>query len=116
MSLILRFGSPGCPNSFNSPRDAQRACLYDLPQGQAQVPVLALYRVRWQIELVIKRMKQALRLAQVRGMAIPSVMFLSRFCHAPSLYSLQQHKSHLFVDLFPYHQRMVHSKTKGLSA
>lgn len=29
--------------------------------------VLALYRARWQIELVIKRMKQVLKLAQVRG-------------------------------------------------
>src|SRR5438552_3955237 len=29
--------------------------------------VLALYRARWQIELVIKRMKQVLRLAQLRG-------------------------------------------------
>ena len=29
--------------------------------------VLALYRARWQIELVIKRMKQVLKLAQLRG-------------------------------------------------
>lgn len=29
--------------------------------------VLALYRARWQIELVIKRMKQQLKLAQLRG-------------------------------------------------
>jgi hypothetical protein len=29
--------------------------------------VLALYRARWQVELVIKRMKQVLRLAQLRG-------------------------------------------------
>lgn len=29
--------------------------------------VLALYRARWQIELVIKRMKQLLKLAQLRG-------------------------------------------------
>lgn len=29
--------------------------------------VLALYRARWQVELVIKRMKQILRLAQLRG-------------------------------------------------
>jgi len=29
--------------------------------------VLALYRARWQVELVIKRMKQVLKLAQLRG-------------------------------------------------
>ena len=29
--------------------------------------VLALYRARWQVELVIKRMKQVLQLAQLRG-------------------------------------------------
>jgi hypothetical protein len=29
--------------------------------------VLSLYRARWQVELVIKRMKQVLRLAQLRG-------------------------------------------------
>jgi IS4 transposase len=29
--------------------------------------VLALYRARWQVELLIKRMKQVLRLAQLRG-------------------------------------------------
>src|SRR5438132_13824439 len=29
--------------------------------------VLALYRARWQVELVIKRMKQQLKLAQLRG-------------------------------------------------
>jgi hypothetical protein len=37
------------------------------PPQWSDAQVLALYRARWQIELVIKRMKQALRLAQVRG-------------------------------------------------
>jgi Transposase DDE domain len=32
--------------------------------------VLALYRARWQIELVIKRMKQVLKLAQLRGKTV----------------------------------------------
>lgn len=39
-----------------------------LPPSQwTDEQVLALYRARWQVELVIKRMKQVLRLAQLRG-------------------------------------------------
>lgn len=39
-----------------------------LPQARwSDTQVLALYRARWQIELVIKRMKQLLRLAHLRG-------------------------------------------------
>lgn len=39
-----------------------------LPEAQwSDEQVLALYRSRWQIELVIKRMKQLLKLAQLRG-------------------------------------------------
>ena len=39
-----------------------------LPMGNwSDEQVLALYRARWQIELVIKRMKQVLKLAQLRG-------------------------------------------------
>jgi hypothetical protein len=37
------------------------------PEQWSDDQVLALYRARWQIELVIKRMKQLLRLAQLRG-------------------------------------------------
>ena len=33
----------------------------------SQEQVVALYRARWQVELVIKRMKQVLKLAQLRG-------------------------------------------------
>ena len=36
-------------------------------ESWSEVQVLALYRARWQIELVIKRMKQVLKLAQLRG-------------------------------------------------
>jgi hypothetical protein len=36
-------------------------------QRWSDAQVLALYRARWQIELVIKRMKQVLKLAQLRG-------------------------------------------------
>jgi hypothetical protein len=36
-------------------------------QTWSQAQVLRLYRARWQIELVIKRMKQVLKLAQLRG-------------------------------------------------
>jgi hypothetical protein len=36
-------------------------------QSWSQTQVLALYGARWQIELVIKRMKQVLKLAQLRG-------------------------------------------------
>jgi Transposase DDE domain len=36
-------------------------------QSWSDAQVLALYRARWQIELVIKRMKQVLKLAQLRG-------------------------------------------------
>jgi len=36
-------------------------------QSWSDEQVLALYRARWQVELVIKRMKQVLRLAQLRG-------------------------------------------------
>ena len=36
-------------------------------QSWSDEQVLALYRARWQIELVIKRMKQVLKLAQLRG-------------------------------------------------
>jgi Transposase DDE domain len=38
-----------------------------LPSTWSDEQVLALYRARWQIELVIKRLKQVLRLAQLRG-------------------------------------------------
>ena len=39
-----------------------------LPQADwSTQQILDLYRVRWQIELVIKRMKQVLKLAQLRG-------------------------------------------------
>jgi GAF domain-containing protein len=39
-----------------------------LPTGNwSDEQVLALYRARWQSELVIKRMKQVLKLAQLRG-------------------------------------------------
>ncbi len=37
------------------------------PEQWSDAQVLALYRARWQIELVIKRMKQHLKLAQLRG-------------------------------------------------
>jgi hypothetical protein len=37
------------------------------PSRWTDAQVLALYRARWQIELVIKRMKQVLHLAQLRG-------------------------------------------------
>ncbi len=37
------------------------------PEQWSDEQVLALYRARWQIELVIKRMKQLLKLAQLRG-------------------------------------------------
>jgi hypothetical protein len=36
-------------------------------QRWSDAQVLALYRARWQVELVIKRMKQVLKLAQLRG-------------------------------------------------
>jgi hypothetical protein len=36
-------------------------------QSWSDERVLSLYRARWQVELVIKRMKQVLRLAQLRG-------------------------------------------------
>jgi Transposase DDE domain len=35
--------------------------------------ILALYRARWQVELVFKRMKQLLRLNQIRSTNLPSV-------------------------------------------
>ena len=38
-----------------------------LPSRWSDEQILALYRARWQIELVIKRMKQVLKLAQLRG-------------------------------------------------
>ena len=37
------------------------------PQQWTDTQVLDLYRARWQVELVIKRMKQVLKLAQLRG-------------------------------------------------
>jgi hypothetical protein len=37
------------------------------PEQWSNEQALALYRARWQIELVIKRMKQVLKLAQLRG-------------------------------------------------
>jgi Transposase DDE domain len=37
------------------------------PEQWSDAQVLALYRARWQVELVIKRMKQQLKLAQLRG-------------------------------------------------
>lgn len=42
--------------------------LTSLPKHEwSMAQVLGLYRARWQIELVIKRMKQVLKLAQLRG-------------------------------------------------
>jgi IS4 transposase len=42
--------------------------LTSLPKREwSLAPVLGLYRARWQIELVIKRMKQVLKLAQLQA-------------------------------------------------
>jgi hypothetical protein len=61
----------------NEPRELKEETLFlagwllvfsSLPTGNgSDEQVLALYRARWQSELVIKRMKQVLKLAQLRG-------------------------------------------------